>query len=264
MTTIRTVNKINNRLSWTSRDVPKQSRVGVQAVTIEAPPQKRRTFREDVKEHLIDAILTGELTPGERIVETHLARELNVSQGPVREALRDLEFLGFIHTKPFRGTYVRRISYEEILQIYPIRAAIEGVAAHAAASKNDPSLLENLRTYYGQMQAASEAGDRHAQAEANIRFHRAIVEASGNPLLYTIWDSLRLATTTFMSAILTHRDLPELASRHLPLLNALELGNPEMAERAARWHIEELRQWILEYEFTHQRQQEEFDLENQE
>jgi DNA-binding GntR family transcriptional regulator len=220
-------------------------------------PQRRRIFREDVKEHLIDAILNGELAAGERIVETQLARELNVSQGPVREALRDLEFLGFVQTQPFRGTYVCRISNEEILQIYPIRAAIEGVAAHAAATKNDPHLLDRLRLYYDQMQEASQTGDRHAQAEANIKFHRAIVEASGNPLLYTIWDSLRLATTTFMSAILTHRPLPELANRHQALLTALELGNPEMAERAARWHIEELRQWILEYEAKNRLQNQE-------
>lgn len=214
-------------------------------------PPRRRIFREDIKEYLIDAILTGKLATGERIVETHVARELNVSQGPVREALRDLEFLGFVETQPFRGSYVRRFSHQELLQIYPIRAAIEGVAAHAAASLGDADLeghLRELREYYGQMLAAAENNDGHAHAKADIHFHSAVVRASGNPLLYTIWDNLRLATTTFMSAILTHRGLPELANRHLALLNALEARDPDAAERAAKWHIEELRQWILESE----------------
>jgi DNA-binding GntR family transcriptional regulator len=207
--------------------------------------QGRRVFREDVKEHLIDAILTGKLAAGDRIIETQVASVLGVSQGPVREALRDLELLGFVDSMPFRGAQVRHVSFAEILQIYPIRAAVEGVVAHAAASQIDEALLTELRERYAQMHDAATKGDDHAHVEADIAFHRAIVYASGNRLLRQFWDSMQLATTTFMSLILTHRDLHELCVRHEPILAALEARDADAAERAARWHIEELRGWIL-------------------
>jgi DNA-binding GntR family transcriptional regulator len=215
-------------------------------MSINALPLGRRTFREDIKEFLIDAILNGTLKAGERIVETHIARQLNVSQGPVREALRDLELLGFVESVPFKGTYVRTNSYEELMQIYPIRAAIEGVAAHAAATRITDESLAQLRECFESMLAAAEQHDNHAHAAADIEFHRTFVAASDNHLLFQFWDNMRLATTTFMSAILSHRDLRQLTLRHEPILTALELHDADAAERAARWHIDELRVWILE------------------
>ena len=215
-------------------------------MSIKAIRNGRRVFREDVKEYLIDAILTGKLVAGERIIETQVAQLLGVSQGPVREALRDLELLGFVDSMPFRGAQVRQISFAEIVQIYPIRAAVEGVVASAAASHIDDALLAELRAHYDQMRDAAEKNDGHAHVEADIAFHRAIVYASGNRLLRQFWDSMQLATTTFMSVILTHRDLHELTVRHEPILAALEARDPVAAEQAARWHIDELREWILE------------------
>src|SRR5436190_22026709 len=101
------------------------------------PSERRRVFREEIREQLIDDILSGRLPPGTRIVETRLAQQFGVSQAPVREALRDLALFGFVVSSPFRGTQVREISPEELLEIYPIRAAIEGVTARAAATRID-------------------------------------------------------------------------------------------------------------------------------
>src|SRR3978361_1982606 len=92
-------------------------------VTSGIRPIARRVFREDVKEYLIGAILSGQLKPDERIIETRLAQELGISQGPVREALRDLDLFGFVVSEPFRGARVRRFSPEDLVGIYPVRAA---------------------------------------------------------------------------------------------------------------------------------------------
>src|SRR5215212_1684620 len=97
----------------------------------------RRVLREEIREQLIDDILTGRLPPGTRIIETRLAQEFGVSQAPVREALRDLELFGFVISSPFRGTQVREISTEDLVDIYPIRAALEGIAARSAATRID-------------------------------------------------------------------------------------------------------------------------------
>jgi DNA-binding GntR family transcriptional regulator len=89
----------------------------------------RLLLREHVKEAILERILSGEYAPGERLVETRLAREFETSQVPVREALRDLEMLRFVESEPFRGARVRAVTPEEMLEIYPVRSALEEVAA---------------------------------------------------------------------------------------------------------------------------------------
>ncbi|MGH2558385.1 MAG: GntR family transcriptional regulator [Thermomicrobiales bacterium] len=210
-----------------------------------APAVKRRVLREEIKEYLIDAIVRGELKPGERIVETQVAQQLGVSQGPVREALRDLELFGFVVSSPFRGTQVREISSDDLVDIYPIRAALEGIAARAAATRIDESMLAQLEMHLGQMREAAAQGDRETHIDADIAFHRTIIEASGNRLLRQFWDSMRLATTTFVTNAMARRSLDELAERHAPLLAALRAHDPVAAEDAMRRHIEEPGEWVL-------------------
>jgi DNA-binding GntR family transcriptional regulator len=205
----------------------------------------RRVLREDVKEYLIDAILRGQLRAGEHIVEMRLAQQLGVSQGPVREALRDLELFGLVVRSPFRGTQVRQVSREDIAQVYPLRAAIEGVAARATTTRINAATLRELERLIERMYDAARCDDSHAHGEADVAFHRTIVEASGNGMLVQFWQSMRLATTTFITVILSHRSLEELTDRHEPVLAALRAGDPHAAEAAMRWHIEELGNWIL-------------------
>ncbi|MBO9307452.1 GntR family transcriptional regulator, partial [Thermomicrobium sp.] len=205
-----------------------------------------RVLREEIKEYLIDAILRGQLRPGDRIIETRIAQDLGVSQTPVREALRDLELLGFVTSEPFRGTRVRAFTHEELVQIYPIRAAIEGVAARAAATRITTEQLLALEEQIDRMREASELGDEATAIEADIAFHRIIVEASGNRLLEQFWTSLVLATTTFLTFSIHRRAIEGLAARHEPILEALRARDPDRAEAAMRRHIEEPGRWVYE------------------
>jgi DNA-binding GntR family transcriptional regulator len=207
----------------------------------------RRVLREEIREQLIDDILSGRLTPGTRIVETRLAQELGVSQAPVREALRDLELFGFVTSSPFRGTQVRKISPEDLLEIYPIRAALEAVAARAAATRIDDETLARLEALIGAMRDAAAKNDHRAHVDADYAFHHAIIKASGNRMLQHVWQTMRLATTTFVThsmTQLTHRSLQEIGERHVPVLEALRSRNPSLAETAMRHHIEEPGDWI--------------------
>jgi DNA-binding GntR family transcriptional regulator len=219
-------------------------------------PIGRRVFRERIREQLIEDILSGRLPPGSRIVETRLAQQLGVSQGPVREALRDLELFGFVVSSPFRGTQVRQISTGDLLEIYPVRAAVEGVAAAAAAPRIDDMTLAQLDGLIGTMREAAERGDQRAHVNADYQFHQAVVKASGNRMLEHVWQTMRLATTTFVTHAMhqiTHRTLAEIGERHLPLLAALRSHDPVLAEAAMRRHIEEPGDWIraaLEQEST--------------
>ncbi len=208
-----------------------------------APP--RRVFREDVKEHLIGAILDGRLRPGERIVETQVAQELGISQGPVREALRDLDIFGFVTCEPFRGARVRQLARADLVSIYPIRAALEGVAAHAAAQRTDAAFADRLTTLLAHLRQTAAVGDRTAYMAADNALHAAIVEHSSNDWLHRFWGSMNFPMTTLISVSLSNRSLPELAERHALLVAALIAGDAAIAEMAMRRHIEEIGGWVF-------------------
>jgi DNA-binding GntR family transcriptional regulator len=102
-------------------------------------------LRDQIKDVIVERILDGVYGPGERIVEIRVAEEFGVSQAPVREALRELETLRFVESSPFKGAWVREVSDDELAEVYPIRAALEDVAARAAAVRLDGDVAEELQ-----------------------------------------------------------------------------------------------------------------------
>jgi DNA-binding GntR family transcriptional regulator len=212
-------------------------------------PIRRRVLREEIREQVIDDILSGRLAPGTRIVETQLAKQFGVSQAPVREALRDLALFGFVVCSPFRSTYVRQISTADLLKSYPVRAALESVAAREAASVVDDETLARLEELIGDMRRAAEANDHRAHVDADFAFHHTIIKAAGNDMLEHVWQSMRLATTTLVTHAMmqmTHRSMREIGERHVTVLEALRSRDPHQAEAAMRRHIEEPGEWIRE------------------
>jgi len=195
-------------------------------------------LREQVKELILERILDGTYEPGERLVETRIAAELGTSQAPVREALRDLEILRFVESEPFRGSRVREISEEELIEIYPVRAAIEEVAAREAATRLDGD-VDALEAELDAMHRAADENDLHAQVEHDVAFHRLIVEASGNAILLETWLSLGIGPRTIVTALRTGLDGHEIAERHRPVLEALRAHDPGAAGTALRRHFEQ-------------------------
>jgi DNA-binding GntR family transcriptional regulator len=167
-----------------------------------------------------------------------------VSQAPVREALRDLELLGFAESSAFRGTIVRRVSVDDLVQIYPIRAVLEGLAAREAATRITANDMRRLEKLLDSMRTAAARGDVRASVDADFEFHFTIVKASGNWLLQQAWERMRLATTTFLTVSKSHRSLAEIAERHVLVLEALQAHDPVAAEAAMRRHIEEPGHWL--------------------
>ena len=198
----------------------------------------RVVLREQVKELILARILGGDYAPGERIIETRIAQELGTSQAPVREALRDLELLRFVESEPFRGARVREISEEELIEVYPVRAAIEEVAAREAAVRLEGD-VEALQAELDAMLRAADTGDLHEQVAHDVAFHRLIVEASGNRVLRDTWLGLGIETRTIVTALRSGLDPHELAERHRPVLEALRAGDPDRAGATLRRHVEE-------------------------
>ncbi|MFZ1994513.1 MAG: GntR family transcriptional regulator [Solirubrobacteraceae bacterium] len=201
-----------------------------------APPGsvRRTVLREEVKSVLLERILSGYYVPGDRLVEIRIAQELGVSQAPVREALRDLESVRFVESAPFRGARVRGVSDEELIEVYPIRGALEEVAAREAARRLDGDVAA-LEVELAHMR---QAHDVREQVEHDVRFHQLIVEASGNQRLLELWISLQVETRTAVTALRTGLTPADAAELHAPIIEALRQRRPGAAGRAMRSHFE--------------------------
>src|SRR6185437_4561420 len=134
-------------------------------------------------------ILDGSYPAGTQLKELVLAREFNVSQAPIREALRELEGSGLVHSERYRGTLVRGTDFHEILDSYELRATLETRALHLALPYGE-ALIAELQRCHGQMRAALQAEDPERYIDYAMRFHRRLMEGSGNRAFLNVWDSL--------------------------------------------------------------------------
>ena len=200
----------------------------------------RTVLRVRVREVLLERILKGELQPGDRLLELRLAEELGTSQAPVREALRELQSLGFVEYEPYKGTRVRRVTEEEIAEIFPVRIALEELAAYEAAGRLGGRADELEEEFLGMVKAAGR-GDLNGLAAHDATFHRLIVGAAGNRVLFDTWRTLRVEARVVITVLKTDLDLTDLAEMHRPLLVAIAAASPKDAAREMRRHFEVLR-----------------------
>ena len=196
----------------------------------------RTVLREQVKEVLLERILRGELEPGERLVETRLARELGTSQAPVREALRDLELLRLVESEPFRGSRVRAVDDSQLLPVFPVRAALEELAASEAARNADCD-VGALEHELESMREAAAAADWRTQIAHDVAFHRTMVELAGNEPLLQSWLVLGVEVSTAFATYQTLWDQTELAEFHVPIVEAIRAGDSRRAGAEARKHV---------------------------
>ncbi len=209
-------------------------------------PVARNVLSEQVKDRILQWILEGELAPGSRIIETRVAKELGVSQAPVREALRDLTTLGLVEMKPYRGASVRQPSKADLVEAMEVRAELEAMAARSAAERMTEDCLDELRKLIAEMHELAETGDAHAHALKNTQFHETVLRASGNKTLHRTWSMLEPYARTYVTAMVPGMDLVWLGDRHRDILEALEAGDPDRAAETMRHHAREAEQLVLD------------------
>jgi DNA-binding GntR family transcriptional regulator len=205
-----------------------------------APIIPRRVLADQVKDRLLEGILTGHYPPDSRIVETQVARELGTSQAPVREALRGLEALGVVEIMPFRGARVRRLSKREILEAYVVRSTLEALGARLAVPRMIDADIADLAGHLEAMRSAARDGDGHAVAEADARFHGRIVELAGNSALEKTWRSLEPFSRTYLTLAVAGADPTWSAAIHEPIMVAVERRDVEGVVAALERHFDEV------------------------
>lgn len=195
-----------------------------------------------LRQHIADR----RFKPGSKLSVPRLASQLGVSRTPVKEALERLRRDGLVTTLTNRGAFVTIIRREDVDEIYQMREMLEGLATRLAAAKIDPSLLAHLRDLLHQSEAAVRQCDVKAHIRVDLEFHRLIREHGGNRrvirALDNLQDQIRIVFRT--SAAIPGR-MPKALEEHRRILDALEAGDADRAERAARDHIRRIREAVL-------------------
>src|SRR4051794_5435667 len=199
-------------------------------------PARRETLRDLVRSTVTQRIMDGTYAPGERIIEMRLAEELGTSQGPVREAIRDLASMRLITHEPYRGARVLDITNHELAAAIPVRVQLEVLAVRLGMARLAED-VEPLRSRLEAMRAAAGEDDRYAFAANDAGFHGALVDAADNHVLRDAWDVTGAARLVLVTATRLDLDLAELAEAHVPILSAYEAGDAERAAGELKVHL---------------------------
>lgn len=198
-----------------------------------------KTMKEIVYDTLREAIINGRYAPGHRLVADELAKELGVSRMPVREAIHRLEAAGLVSSSPHRGAVVSELSEQEVIEIYHIRAVLDGLAARLAVGHLRALDCRMMDSLLNEMDEAVRVNDTERLLRINRDFHLVIWEAAGAPRLQELLVNLYDASTRFRNiSINLPGRLDQLTQEHRLIALALENGDAAAAEHYANEHHE--------------------------
>ena len=202
----------------------------------------KATLREEVKKHIIKGVNDGTYKFGERLVETKLAKELQMSQAPVREALLELSIQGIIEDRPYAGSFLKKPAIKDVEDHYDVRSVIESYAASLAAENRTEEELQNMRFILHEM---SECTDMEEFVDLDHAFHGLIMDASRNTVLKRIWNSISAYETTYQTALSNRWTIHDMYELHRNLYDVIATGNGKAAEAEMYLHIAGFRDGVL-------------------
>ena len=197
-----------------------------------------RSIQDIVFTTLRDEILRQKLNPGDILNTVELSERLGVSRTPIREALNRLISIGLVEEAPHRSACVKKLSVDQIIEIYYIRAALSGIAARLAARNLTEAEINQLFKLCDRMDADIEHGQSKAMLEDNLKFHSIIYKATKSRRLEELALQYHSQSEQYQALGL---ELPgryaEICAEHRDLANALAAGDKEGAEFCARQHL---------------------------
>ncbi|MBY4675238.1 GntR family transcriptional regulator [Marinobacterium sp. CAU 1594] len=207
-----------------------------------------RTLADRVCDQIATAIVKGELSPGQKISEPELARNYGISRGPLREAIRRLEGWRLVERKPHVGARVVQLSARELIEIYRVREALEGMACRQAATDMPQEEIDDLRALLDAHEAGvdQQSGRAYFQKEGDLDFHYRIVQGSRNgKLLELLGGDLYHLVRMYRYQFSVSSSRPKRALKeHRQIVDAIEARDPELAEMLMRRHISNARKNI--------------------
>lgn len=207
-----------------------------------------RTLADRVCQQIVTAIVKGEIPPGQKISEPELARTYGISRGPLREAIRRLEGWRLVERKAHVGARVVQLSAHELIEIYRVREALEGMACRQAAQNMTDDEIESLKRLLDEheMSVDQREGRSYFQKEGDLDFHYRIVRGSKNSkLLELLGDDLYHLVRMYRYQFSVSSSRPKRALKeHRQIVDAIEARDAELAEMLMRRHISAARRNI--------------------
>ena len=196
-------------------------------------------LRDVVFKTLRQAILKGELEPGERLMEIQLAERLGVSRTPIREAIRKLELEGLVLMIPRKGAEVAKISEKSLRDVLEVRRSLEELAIELACQRMTEEEVDALEQTQEEFKAAVACGDARKIAETDETYHDVIYKGTGNARLVQILNNLREQMYRYRLEYIKDEDKRQiLLLEHDKILKAVKLRRVEEAKEAMREHID--------------------------
>ena len=198
----------------------------------------RELLSDQVYDRILTQILDGTREPGARVVESEIARQLGISQAPVREAVKRLVHAGLVTSVPRHGSYVTEISHREFSLAREMRAALESVGARAALENLTDADVTLLRSIVDRMRSAVSSGDWASFRTLDLEFHRAVVRIGDVAIALRLWETLEplLVSQRAIGDPAYHGDRDMVVQWHTDLIDALLAGDPVAAGEAFYAH----------------------------
>lgn len=196
-------------------------------------------LRDVVFNTLREAILRGELKPGERLMEIRLANKLGVSRTPIREAIRKLELEGLVLMIPRKGAEVAQITEKSLRDVLEVRRALEDLAVQLACLRMSLQTLEDLKAAAKAFEEILGDEDITAVAEADVKFHDVIYMATDNQRLISLLNNLREQMYRYRVEYLKKKEChKQLLWEHQEIIRAIEAGEIDVATQVTKQHID--------------------------
>ncbi len=203
-------------------------------------------LRDIVFKTLREAIITGNLKPGERLMEIRLANELGVSRTPVREAIRKLELEGLVVMSAGKGAEVAPINEKDLKEVLEIRKALESLAIQLACRNTAAEDIKRLKKINEMIHNAVEASDIELITQTDVEFHEAIYETTANERLIQMLHQLKEHIFRYrLEYIKDMKNKESIVEEHAKIINALDEKNIRIARKETEHHIEVQEKYIL-------------------
>lgn len=191
---------------------------------------------EHARAELREAILSGQMRPGDRLVEQDLATRLQLSRGPVRQALRELSYEGLVTLRPNRGAVVASISAEDVLEVYAMRAALGSMALrHLIGAGRSGQTVDRLRALAARAKTTSNRTRQERLVKCDLAFQAAIVDASGLRRVASKFRELSAEIQLFINALgIRYPDVQQILDEHDALVDAIVDGDADRADHIWR------------------------------
>ncbi len=197
-----------------------------------------KPLREVIFDTLREAIITGELKPGERLMEVKLAEKMGVSRTPVREAIRMLELEGLVDMLPRKGAHVAELSVKDIMDVLEVRASMDSLATRLAAERISDEEIKELKQIQAQFMNYADKDNLQGTIKKDVEFHELIYRASRNDRLLQIANNLREQVQRFRVIYLKdYSSSKNLIEEHENICAAISERNMDLAQKHAQVHI---------------------------